>query len=52
MLLSFLAVLSILSRTCIPWLLKLMVSLSSQVHEFPLKIRFPIIWSNEIEFVN
>ncbi|KAJ0243323.1 K(+) efflux antiporter 6 [Hirschfeldia incana] len=33
MLLSFLAVLSILSRTCIPWLLKLMVSLSSQTNE-------------------
>ncbi|KAF2535798.1 hypothetical protein F2Q68_00022906 [Brassica cretica] len=32
-LLSFLAVLSILSRTCIPWLLKLMVSLSSQTNE-------------------
>ncbi|AED91722.1 unnamed protein product [Arabidopsis thaliana] len=33
LLLSFLAVLSILSRTCIPWLLKLMVSLSSQTNE-------------------
>ncbi|KAH0895710.1 hypothetical protein HID58_045278 [Brassica napus] len=32
-LLSFLAVLTILSRTCIPWLLKLMVSLSSQTNE-------------------
>lgn len=31
MLLAFLAVLSILSRTCLPWLLKLMISLSSQV---------------------
>lgn len=30
-LITFLAVLSILSRTCVPWLLKLMISLSSQV---------------------
>ena len=30
-LIAFLAVLSILSRTCIPWFLKLMISLSSQV---------------------
>uniref|UniRef100_A0A2N9F7X8 Cation/H+ exchanger transmembrane domain-containing protein n=1 Tax=Fagus sylvatica TaxID=28930 RepID=A0A2N9F7X8_FAGSY len=29
-LITFLAVLSILSRTCVPWLLKLMISLSSQ----------------------
>ncbi|XP_017983656.1 PREDICTED: K(+) efflux antiporter 6 isoform X2 [Theobroma cacao] len=33
MLLAFLAVLSILSRTCLPWLLKLMISLSSQTNE-------------------
>ncbi|KAF5190741.1 Glutathione-regulated potassium-efflux system protein [Thalictrum thalictroides] len=32
-LLSFLAILSILSRTCVPWFLKLMISLSSQSHE-------------------
>ncbi|KAJ7966443.1 K(+) efflux antiporter [Quillaja saponaria] len=32
-LIAFLAVLSILSRTCIPWLLKLMISLSSQTNE-------------------
>ncbi|WCJ29583.1 Glutathione-regulated potassium-efflux system protein KefB [Euphorbia peplus] len=32
-LIAFLAVLSILSRTCIPWLLKLMMSLSSQTNE-------------------
>ncbi|XP_042965446.1 K(+) efflux antiporter 6-like isoform X3 [Carya illinoinensis] len=30
MLITFLAVLSVLSRTCVPWLLKLMISLSSQ----------------------
>lgn len=30
-LITFLAILSILSRTCVPWFLKLMVSLSSQV---------------------
>jgi hypothetical protein len=30
-LISFLAILTILSRTCVPWLLKLMISLSSQV---------------------
>lgn len=30
-LVTFLAILSILSRTCIPWFLKLMISLSSQV---------------------
>lgn len=30
-LITFLAALSILSRTCVPWLLKLMISLSSQV---------------------
>ncbi|KAF7813919.1 K(+) efflux antiporter 4 isoform X1 [Senna tora] len=29
----FLAVLSILSRTCVPWFLKLMISLSSQTNE-------------------
>ncbi|XVF35348.1 hypothetical protein REPUB_Repub18cG0137900 [Reevesia pubescens] len=33
MLVAFLAVLSILSRTCLPWLLKLMISLSSQTNE-------------------
>ncbi|XP_019175897.1 PREDICTED: K(+) efflux antiporter 4-like isoform X4 [Ipomoea nil] len=33
MLFTFLAVLSILSRTCVPWFLKLMVSLSSQTNE-------------------
>lgn len=32
-LLTFLAVLSILSRTCVPWFLKLMISLSSQTNE-------------------
>ncbi|XP_065849181.1 K(+) efflux antiporter 6 [Euphorbia lathyris] len=32
-LIAFLAVLSILSRTCIPWLLKLMMSLSLQTNE-------------------
>ncbi|GAA0159296.1 hypothetical protein LIER_16110 [Lithospermum erythrorhizon] len=32
-LMSFLAVLSILSRTCVPWFLKLMISLSSQTNE-------------------
>ncbi|KAM4129247.1 hypothetical protein ACJW30_01G007600 [Castanea mollissima] len=32
-LITFLAVLSILSRTCVPWLLKLMISLSSQTNE-------------------
>ncbi|PIA64386.1 hypothetical protein AQUCO_00100102v1 [Aquilegia coerulea] len=32
-LLSFLAILSILSRTCVPWFLKLMISLSSQSNE-------------------
>ncbi|KAG9152503.1 hypothetical protein Leryth_016417 [Lithospermum erythrorhizon] len=32
-LISFLAVLSILSRTCVPWFLKLMISLSSQTNE-------------------
>ncbi|KAJ6815957.1 K(+) efflux antiporter 4-like isoform X1 [Iris pallida] len=30
---SFLAILSILSRTCVPWFLKLMISLSSQTNE-------------------
>ncbi|XP_024166478.1 K(+) efflux antiporter 6 isoform X3 [Rosa chinensis] len=33
MLITFLAVLSISSRTCVPWLLKLMISLSSQTNE-------------------
>ncbi|XP_047341301.1 K(+) efflux antiporter 6-like [Impatiens glandulifera] len=33
LLLTFLAVLSILSRTCVPWFLKLMISLSSQTNE-------------------
>ncbi|XP_047083124.1 K(+) efflux antiporter 6-like [Lolium rigidum] len=33
MLISFLAILSILSRTCVPWFLKLMISLSSQTNE-------------------
>ncbi|KAH0644070.1 hypothetical protein KY290_035260 [Solanum tuberosum] len=33
MLLSFLAILSILSRKCVPWFLKLMISLSSQTNE-------------------
>ncbi|CAL5440797.1 unnamed protein product [Camellia sinensis] len=32
-LILFLAVLSILSRTCVPWFLKLMISLSSQTNE-------------------
>ncbi|PIN25131.1 putative K+/H+-antiporter [Handroanthus impetiginosus] len=32
-LVTFLAILSILSRTCIPWFLKLMTSLSSQTNE-------------------
>ncbi|CAN6722104.1 hypothetical protein ACFX13_043434 [Malus domestica] len=32
-LITFLAVLSISSRTCVPWLLKLMISLSSQTNE-------------------
>ncbi|XP_044464760.1 K(+) efflux antiporter 4 isoform X1 [Mangifera indica] len=33
MLFSFLAILTILSRTCVPWFLKLMISLSSQTNE-------------------
>ncbi|KAL6556672.1 K(+) efflux antiporter 4 [Orobanche gracilis] len=33
-LIAFLAVLTILSWTCVPWLLKLMISLSSQTNEF------------------
>ncbi|OAY64883.1 K(+) efflux antiporter 4-like isoform X1 [Ananas comosus] len=33
LLFTFLAILSILSRTCIPWFLKLMMSLSSQTNE-------------------
>ncbi|XP_062091008.1 K(+) efflux antiporter 4 isoform X1 [Humulus lupulus] len=32
-LISFLAILSIVSRTCVPWFLKLMISLSSQTNE-------------------
>ncbi|XP_057968765.1 K(+) efflux antiporter 4-like isoform X3 [Malania oleifera] len=32
-LITFLAILSILSRTCVPWCLKLMISLSSQTNE-------------------
>ncbi|GER56123.1 glutathione-regulated potassium-efflux system protein [Striga asiatica] len=32
-LIAFLAVLTILSRTCVPWCLKLMISLSSQTNE-------------------
>ncbi|CAA2959087.1 K(+) efflux antiporter 4-like isoform X1 [Olea europaea subsp. europaea] len=32
-LIAFLAVLSIFSRTCVPWFLKLMISLSSQTNE-------------------
>ncbi|XP_073055267.1 K(+) efflux antiporter 6-like isoform X1 [Primulina eburnea] len=32
-LIAFLAVLAILSRTCVPWFLKLMISLSSQTNE-------------------
>ncbi|KAK1313536.1 K(+) efflux antiporter 4 [Acorus calamus] len=30
---SFIAILSIMSRTCVPWFLKLMISLSSQTNE-------------------
>ncbi|GLT79064.1 hypothetical protein SLA2020_505720 [Shorea laevis] len=33
MLITFLAILTILSRTCVPWFLKLMISLSSQTNE-------------------
>ncbi|KAG8635939.1 K(+) efflux antiporter 6 isoform X1 [Manihot esculenta] len=33
LLIAFLAVLSILSRTCVPWFLKLMMNLSSQTNE-------------------
>ncbi|XP_044480066.1 K(+) efflux antiporter 4-like isoform X2 [Mangifera indica] len=33
MLISFLAILMILSRTCVPWFLKLMISLSSRTNE-------------------
>ncbi|XP_043721473.1 K(+) efflux antiporter 4 isoform X3 [Telopea speciosissima] len=33
LLITFLAILSILSRTCLPWFLKLMISLSSQTNE-------------------
>ncbi|KAJ4950061.1 hypothetical protein NE237_026893 [Protea cynaroides] len=33
LLITFLAILSILSRTCVPWFLKLMISLSSQTNE-------------------
>ncbi|KAF7102741.1 hypothetical protein CFC21_103819 [Triticum aestivum] len=33
LLISFLGILSILSRTCVPWFLKLMISLSSQTNE-------------------
>ncbi|CAL1372156.1 unnamed protein product [Linum trigynum] len=33
LLLAFLAALTILSRTCVPWFLKLMISLSSQTNE-------------------
>ncbi|XP_010266997.1 PREDICTED: K(+) efflux antiporter 4-like isoform X2 [Nelumbo nucifera] len=33
LLISFLAILSILSRACVPWFLKLMISLSSQTNE-------------------
>lgn len=33
MLIAFLGILSILSRTCVPWLLKLMTSVSSQTNE-------------------
>ncbi|PON50441.1 DNA-directed DNA polymerase [Parasponia andersonii] len=32
-LIAFLAILSIVSRTCVPWFLKLMISLSSQTNE-------------------
>ncbi|KAL3650757.1 K(+) efflux antiporter 4 [Castilleja foliolosa] len=32
-LIAFLAILSILTRTCVPWFLKLMISLSSQTNE-------------------
>ncbi|KAI4347006.1 hypothetical protein L6164_007859 [Bauhinia variegata] len=32
-LISFLAILSVVSRTCVPWFLKLMISLSSQTNE-------------------
>lgn len=32
-LITFLAILSIVSRTCVPWFLKLMISLSSQTNE-------------------
>ncbi|THF99995.1 hypothetical protein TEA_017533 [Camellia sinensis var. sinensis] len=32
-LITFLAILTILSRTCVPWFLKLMISLSSQTNE-------------------
>lgn len=37
---SFLAVLSVLSRTCVPWFLKLMISLSSQVCNLSNSKRF------------
>ncbi|XWS69996.1 hypothetical protein CRYUN_Cryun03dG0011300 [Craigia yunnanensis] len=33
LLVTFLAILTILSRTCVPWFLKLMISLSSQTNE-------------------
>ncbi|KAL5771045.1 hypothetical protein ACOSP7_015199 [Xanthoceras sorbifolium] len=33
MLITFLSILTILSRTCVPWFLKLMISLSSQTNE-------------------
>ncbi|XP_010262181.1 PREDICTED: K(+) efflux antiporter 6-like isoform X2 [Nelumbo nucifera] len=33
LLITFLAILSIFSRTCVPWFLKLMISLSSQTNE-------------------
>ncbi|KAL1532571.1 K(+) efflux antiporter 4 [Salvia divinorum] len=33
MLIAFLAALTVLSRTCVPWFLKLMISLSSQTNE-------------------
>ncbi|XP_010520642.1 PREDICTED: K(+) efflux antiporter 6-like [Tarenaya hassleriana] len=51
MLLAFLAVLSILSRTCVPWLLKLMVSLSSQTDELyqlaSVAFRLLVAWCSD-----
>ncbi|KAH9762872.1 K(+) efflux antiporter 4 [Citrus sinensis] len=51
-LITFLAILTILSRTCVPWCLKLMISLSSQTNELyqlaSVAFCLLVAWTNEL----